>query len=167
MSRQYLNDRWCVRCNKTDPTPYLKKNLKLLPKRGRVLDIGCGNCRNTNFMLEGSNAYSVTPVDMVGDYGQKLVLGKDSLKPTVTGCKYDIILANYVLMFLNKRELYKVFKDIHNICSKVGTCLMIEMYDAKDSYHYDFDHMIVGYFKRRRWSAIRHSKDKCILVKEK
>jgi len=40
-----MNDRWCVRCGRTDPTPYLRKYARLLlGKAGnRVLDLGCGN----------------------------------------------------------------------------------------------------------------------------
>ena len=53
MSRKYLNDKYCVRCNRKDVCPYLRDNYDLVV-RGRekikVLDIGCGNGRNSEFM---------------------------------------------------------------------------------------------------------------------
>jgi len=156
MSRQYLNGKWCVRCGKTSPTPYLSKNLKLLPEKGKVLDIGCGNGRNSRHML--SLGYVVDPVDMAPpDFGTKIVLGKESLPKK----KYDIILANYILMFLNPTERGFVMAEIQGR-SKKGTILMVEMYPAKDAHPYDFE-KIVAHYLDRGWEKLRKSKDKCVL----
>jgi SAM-dependent methyltransferase len=102
MSRKYLNDKWCIRCGRKTPSPYLKNNVKLLPKEGKVLDIGCGNGRNSIFMKE--KGYVVTSVDMVEDFGNKNIIGEDPLPSD----KYDIILDNYILMFLDKKERKQV-----------------------------------------------------------
>lgn len=76
MSKKYLNDRWCVRCGRTTATPYLRKNSKLFPGKGNVLDIGCGNGRNSKYMLD--SGYNVDSIDMVADFGIKCELGKET-----------------------------------------------------------------------------------------
>lgn len=158
MSRKYLNDRWCIRCGRGTATPYLRQYAKLFPDKGRVLDIGCGNGRNTKFM-EGLG-YKVDPVDMAGDFGMKRVLGQEPLPKR----RYDILLANYVLMFLNERERSKVMEEINDRAKK-DAILMIEMYPALDAYEYNLDE-IMGYFLDRDWKKIRKSKERFIVKKE-
>jgi SAM-dependent methyltransferase len=156
MSRKYLNGKWCVRCGKTTPTPYLSKNLKLLPEKGKVLDIGCGNGRNSRHMM--SLGYKVEPVDMAPPkFGSKIILGQESLPKK----KYDIILANYILMFLNQKERKFVMSEIQER-SREGTVLIMEMYPAKDAHDYDFE-KIVAYYLKKGWEKLRKSKDKCVL----
>jgi len=160
MGRQYLNDRWCARCDHKKATPYLRQYAKLFPPApAKVLDIGCGNGRNSRFMMD--LGYDVDGIDMAPvDFGVKIVLGEDDLPNK----KYDIILANFILMFLNKKELKKVNSEILR-CSKKGTTMMIEMYPAKDAYVYDFDN-IVKYYINKGWTKVRKSKDKCVLRRE-
>jgi len=150
-----MNNRWCVRCGKKSPTPYLKKNIKLFPKKGKVLDIGCGNGRNSRYMLD--QGYRVDSIDMAGDFGIKCVLGEDPLPNK----KYDILLANYILMFLDEGMRFKVMAEMISRAKK-NSILMIEMYPAKDAYEYNFDSM-VDYFLDRNWNKVRKSKDKCVL----
>ena len=86
MSRKYLNDKWCVGCGSTEPTPYLRKNIELFPEEGSALDIGCGNGRNSEYLR--NLGYKVDSIDMVDDYGTQIILGKDNLPSK----KYDILL---------------------------------------------------------------------------
>jgi len=158
MSRKYLNNRWCVRCNRNTATPYLRQYVKQFPTKGRVLDIGCGNGRNTRFM-EGLG-YKVDPIDMAGDFGMKRILGQQPLPKR----KYDILLANYVLMFLNEEERSKVLEDLHDR-AKRNAMLMVEMYPALDAYEYNLDN-IMNFFLKKGWKRIRKSKERFILEKE-
>ncbi len=158
MSRKYLNDRWCARCSRNDPTPYLRDNTKHLPKTGTVLDVGCGNGRNSEFMK--SLGYQVTSVDMVDDYGIRTTLGKD---PLPSG-PYNIVLANYILMFLDDQERSNVLQEI-NKQTQLDSILFIEMYAAKDAYTCDLNDSI-DLLKSYGWTTIRKSKDRSILKKE-
>lgn len=150
-----MNGRWCVRCGKDVPTPYLKKNTKLFPEKGKVLDVGCGNGRNSRYMM--SLGYKVDPIDMATDFGIKCILGEDPLPDK----KYDILLANYILMFLDEGARLKVMEEM-NSRAKENSILMIEMYPAKDAYTYNFDSM-VDYFLSKGWEKVRKSKDRCVL----
>jgi SAM-dependent methyltransferase len=129
----------------------------LLPKQGRVLDVGCGNGRNSVYLK--NLGYKVDSVDMAGDFGIKAVLGHDPLPEG----PYDIILANYVLMFLNTKERFRVMRDVNRRASS-GALLFIEMYPAKDGFKYNLDR-IVKYFILRKWAPLRKSKERCILRK--
>jgi len=160
MSRKYLNERWCVRCGKMDPTPFLKemytKHMKVrVDPSLKVLDIGCGNGRNSKYFYGAD----VKPIDMATDYGDKCILGKDKLP----GEEYDVILANYVLMFLNEKERKQVIKEIDRHSCE-GTRLVLEMYAAKDAHPYNWKDLIT-IFKDMGWGTIVNRKDHALLIK--
>ena len=133
MSRKYLNDRWCVRCNKCTPTPYLVKHLdQFLLGFGNdvfIVDMGCGNGRNSKFLKELGYFHTMS-FDMAGSYGLPMILGKE--KFPVRDHSIMAILANYVLMFLNQRERAQVRSEIIRMAAP-GCRLMVELYPAKDS----------------------------------
>jgi len=130
MSRKYINEKWCVRCGKKTPTPYLKKNLSLLKTEGKtVVDVGCGNGRNTIFMRE--QGFNVTPLDMCNNFGEDMILGKD--KFPLEDNLVDIILSNYVMMFLSPEERDQVIGEMKRV-AKPSCMIMLELYGAKDSY---------------------------------
>lgn len=133
MSRQYLNNKYCIRCGRTDPTPYLRKYAYLFThkdyKDQRVVDIGCGNGRNSNYMKE-LGFTDIHSMDMKPDYGVAMHLGKDVLPIEDNTAK--IILANYIFMFLDKKELLQLLREIKRIAAPEAY-LMVELYAAKDS----------------------------------
>ena len=141
MSRKYMIDRWCVRCGRTEPSPFTKRCLTKImvhyalkgePTFGKlVVDIGCGNGRNSNRFLECG--FKVRAFDMNPDCKnvEKIVLGEDRM-PVETD-SVDIVLANYSLMFLDAKERYDVTYDICRILKKSGMFIW-ELYPAKDSF---------------------------------
>lgn len=134
MTRKYMNDRWCVRCGRNKPTPYLHRNahrlVYFLPVEHTVLDLGCGNGRNTTFLR--SLGVNCVGVDMVGDFGIKLTLGKEPLPAIYTG-KISAFLLNYSVMFLDENEREFLYRDIAR-CASPRCMIFIELYPAKDSY---------------------------------
>ena len=183
MSRTYMNDRWCVRCSRTGMTPFLKSSLPkltaLLAEAGiatdaaYVIDIGCGNGRNLTglqdhgFKREHMHGYDMCP----SARDIRLMLGRDSF-PAIDGST-DLILANYVLMFLNDLELMQVFNEINRV-AKPGALLVIELYPAKDSRIKNDAEMVAfqGAVRSRlelqlppdlRWDRVRWNKGKCVL----
>jgi ubiquinone/menaquinone biosynthesis C-methylase UbiE len=138
MSRKYMNEKWCVRCGRKTPTPFLVKCAgKIGDVHGKnVLDIGCGNGRNSVYMQTlGANVYAF---DMNDDFGTKIVLGHDKI-PRPDACM-DIIMANYVLMFLDKKEQNQVFHEVRRLLKPDGYFIW-ELYPAKDSNYPTQDEM--------------------------
>ena len=173
MSRKYVNEKWCVRCGRKTPCPYLKKNIKLLNGK-TVVDIGCGNGRNSVYMKD--LGYDVVAIDMAvedalkgGINAHSVVLGHDKL-PLNKGYA-DIILANYIFMFLDMGELSCILSEIQRI-SHVGTKLVVELYPAKDSYCKDNNqcekllNFIILQLSEKSWKCIRKSKDRFIVEKK-
>ena len=103
-----------------------------------IVDIGCGNGRNSKFLKEMGYS-NVVAFDMADDYGYKMVLGEERF-PLLSESA-DVILANYVLMFLDKKERRNVISEINRI-AKPGCNIMMELYPAKDSYAKSKDKML-------------------------
>jgi len=142
MTRKYMNDRWCVRCSRLGPTPYLRNHWqKLLPRNGagehivsaRIMDIGCGNGRNVEFMRRQGYTNTVA-FDMANDYGYKITLGRERFP--LLDDSVSVVLANYVFMFLDPKERKQVIKEIKRLADPgyTGCRIMVELYPAKDSF---------------------------------
>lgn len=133
MTRQYLNDRWCIRCGRKDPTPYLRKHVDIIehciPKGAIVADLGCGNRRNTIFMM--NHGYQAIGIDMADGADRTCVIGKDPLpfKDSSVG----VFLLNYLLMFLAPGERMVLYHEMKR-CAAPKCLAVVELYPAKDSY---------------------------------
>jgi SAM-dependent methyltransferase len=176
--REYMNKRWCVRCNKPDATPFLKKvyesHLCELLCVGAELylptcvDLGCGNGRNTEFMRK--HGFRVIPIDHAsGTAGYRdVVLGESDLP--VFDQSVGVVLANYVLMFLTPVQGVNVLREINRITA-VGGYLVLEYYPAKDSWCPDVDSALrmqstdITWFNVRGWETIKNLKHRAVLRK--
>jgi len=174
MTRQHMNDKWCVRCNRKDPTPYLKKNVHLFVEdrcnetcrfgdwQGlHVLDIGCGNGRNMDAMKRIGFRH-IVGFDMAGDVGHAFTLGQKPLP--IFENTVDIVLANYVFMFLSSDERKQLISDIQKAACPDCT-IMVELYPAKDSEAPTESTMVKlqkEVFDQLGWSKIRYSKGRFI-----
>ena len=162
MTRKYVNDRWCARCGKKGATPFVREMLlkhgNFFTNKSTMVDIGCGNGRNSEYFRQMYN--TVDSLDMVADYqhGTEFKLGKEEFPQPI----YDVVLANYIFMFLNKRERAQVKRQIQSSTDK-DSIMLIEMYAAKDAHPYDFKAEFVEYFKKRGWEALVNRKDKCFM----
>jgi ubiquinone/menaquinone biosynthesis C-methylase UbiE len=120
-----------VRCNTHKPSPYLVAKLpEMIVELGkyggelRVVDIGGGNGRNTEYL----RSYGIpwcTLVDKEGDMGVcHNLTGKRRLPFKKEYA--DIVLLNYVMMFIPKRHHVRILQDIVRIIKPDGF-LMVEM----------------------------------------
>jgi hypothetical protein len=152
------------------PTPYLKKHwAKLIPATCNrqelpVMDIGCGNGRNLKFMRQLGCTNSIA-FDMAGDYGHKLILGEETFP--VLNNSVSVILANYVFMFLDKKERNQVIGEITRM-AKPDCRIMIELYPAKDSFaptEKQCTDLQKELFRQLGWEKILYSKRRFIATK--
>lgn len=181
MSLTYLNERYCARCNRYAATPYLRDNVKLFKddtpigrsgdwhgwKDKLVLDLGCGNMRNTDFLRQEGFLY-VMPMDMApGKDGLEIVLGEDHLPCSESMA--DVILTNYIFMFLNPRERKFLCSEINRVAAP-HCMLMMELYASKHSFAKTVEEtekmkqQLLRKFKD--WDVIRSSKERFILRKK-
>lgn len=160
MKKKTTDGKTCIRCGKKTPSPYLKKIEPFIrfmigpfnkPEDVHVLDVGCGNGRNSEFMKK--IGYKVTSIDMVDDYGKKVLLGKEKFPEK----KFDIYLLNYVLMFLSKEERMHVIKEIERT-SNGPSSIVIEMYPALDSEEYNWEGLVSS-LQERQWFRFDIQKD--------
>lgn len=152
-----------VRCHSERETPYIRRFLPTLtsPKSGLVVDLGCGNLRNTKYARSlGYN--NVLSYDKAGDFGIKLDLGKDKIP--IRRRKASIILCNYLLCFLNESERQHLIGEIKRIAKK-GCFLFVEMYHAKKALPYDIGNILELFSDS--WSIRHVSKDRFIIQRIK
>lgn len=175
MSRQYINEKWCVRCSKKEPTPYLRDKAKLLRPEtlGQIcVDIGCGNGRNSLWATK--QGYRVIPFDMAGNCmvkSNECMLGHEQL--TLTARSVRLVLMNYVAMFLDRKERRQVVDEIKRIAD-VGCQVVVELYPAKDSEAPDEpacerlrDELLKCFSTRAGWVTQHKVKNRFIVCKVK
>ena len=168
MSRKLVNGRPSIRGGAwRTPSPYLKRNLTLLAEGidrrwGVVVDLGCGNGRNSEFLAK-KGFRRIHSYDMLDDYGEALVIGRDRVP--LVACGVSLILANYLLMFLGKRELENALTEIKRIAVP-GCKLVVELYNAKESRTPTKDKMLrlqADIVRRLGWTEIKSSRGRFIV----
>lgn len=131
MSRKYMLDRWCVRCHREEPTPFVRKLFKVsLTLKMNALDLGCGNGRNTNYLR--SRGWEVLGVDMNADFEGCIqhTLGTSPL-PVFSNTVHCVLLT-YCLMFLTPEERKYLYNEVLRVLTPTGF-VVVELYPAKDS----------------------------------
>jgi len=172
-------DRWCVRCGRNGPTPYIRKNIGLLAdpdisdKAIGILDVGCGNGRNSEF-LRGLGFWNIMALDMHPTYKnaircgtEGIVLGQSEL-PVSSGV-VDLIVATYVMMFLSRSERKQLLSELSR-AAKIGCRMVVELYPAKDSETPSAEAVakLQNELKKSlklQWDVLKESKDRFIAVK--
>jgi len=147
-----------IRCNKETPTPYISRFLPSLnvPRNGLVLDLGCGNLRNTNFAI--SLGFSnIRSFDRAGDFGEKLDLSNNNIP--VEDHSVSLVLCNYLLCFFTNKQRRHLASEINRV-AKGGTYLIVELYPAKDGISYNTLE-VRSLFSE--WTTKHASKDRFIL----
>ena len=160
-----IDGRISSRCNGQKPTPYLRKIMPLIcckyrPLNSYAIDLGCGNLRNSIY-VHNQFKFEVTPYDMAGDYGNKLVLGRDRINEATNSV--NLILCNYLLMFLTDDERVQTANEITRV-AKRGCFLIVELYEAKTGLPYD-EEKILGLFNDRGWECLHKEKNRFTVKK--
>jgi SAM-dependent methyltransferase len=162
MSRKLVDNKWVVRCGRTTPSPYIKDNLWILIPKGcdkkTILDIGCGNGRNMNYLKKYASKYVGLDIFPSCQNAQQFEIGNDRLPDIYMG--WDLILVNYVFMFLNAVERKMLIEDIKKTSSSICK-IVVELYPAKDSHIKNDKEMVKmqeRIFKQLNWSTIKYTK---------
>ena len=166
MRKKLANNKLSVRININTPTPYLKNNLKLLiPKncdKKNILDIGCGNGRNMKYLEKYASKILGLDMNPTCPNSEFFNIGKDNLPSTYMG--WDLILVNYVFMFLSPKERNQLISEIKRI-SSLDCKIVVELYPAKDSYikeNKDMLEMLDELIKGLGWAILKSGKGKFI-----
>jgi len=98
--------------------------IKYLPSSAKVLDLGCGEGRNSFFLAR--NNFNVTAIDISKEGIKKLKefakKEKLKIKAEVSDVKsylqdcerFDAIIVMYVLQFIDEKNIFKVIKNIQS-----------------------------------------------------
>ena len=130
-SEEYFNSTLNV-----DMTNTYKEFLKLVPKDGKILDLGCGSGRDSmNFMKLG---YEVTAVDGSKELAKKAsaLLGKEVIASTFEELelkeKFHGIWACASLLHIKREDLKTVLNNLYNNLDDNGVFYMSFKYGEKE-----------------------------------
>ena len=130
-SEEYFNSTLNV-----DMTNTYKPFLKLVPKGGKILDLGCGSGRDSmNFMKLG---YEVTAVDGSKELAKKAsaLLGKEVIASTFEELelkeKFHGIWACASLLHIKREDLKTVLNNLYNNLEDNGVFYMSFKYGEKE-----------------------------------
>ena len=130
-SEEYFNSTLNVNMTNT-----YKAFLKLVPKGGKILDLGCGSGRDSmNFMKLG---YEVTAVDGAKELAKKasVLLGKEVIVSTFEELelkeKFHGIWACASLLHIKREDLKIVLNNLYNNLEDNGVFYMSFKYGEKE-----------------------------------
>ena len=120
------------------PTPWLRKVFKQMmdagfdPHRKWCLDLGAGNGRNSDWLRKQGmqrQAYDPSPPNGYVYYWNGL-----GWPPYASMYMYDVILLQYVLMFVPENARRKI-AGVINAAARIGCVLVLEAYEAKNQHY--------------------------------
>lgn len=141
-------------------TYFYNYHLKNFKKNSRILDYGCGNCRNFNFLVEkGFDVYGTDISKSVIAQNKKkfpkfknnLFLG-DLKKINFKSNFFDSIISDASLYYQTKKEMFDTVEKFYEIMKKNG---IIRIYTKSIYDNYYFDHKRKNSFeyivKNKHW----------------
>ena len=163
MYKRMVDKRVSVQYTGSKPSPFLVKHHNMMDDEYPILDIGCGNMRNTKWLR--SKGYLVFPIDMIRPqcYGSDSVVLKTLPRDSLPTGYYDGFLLNYVLMFMSNKERTRICKQIDSR-ARPSAIVFIEMYESVSGKSYDLK-KIIGEYIDRGWWVVRKQNNRCILRK--
>jgi ubiquinone/menaquinone biosynthesis C-methylase UbiE len=140
---------------------YARELLAILPRRGILLDVGCGSCQVTTYMApEFDQVYGIDfsesmlgaarqRVESFGLNNVQLLFGTASAFPTAV-THADVILTSAVAQYFSHEDFACHLKECRRILNREGVILVALVPDCarKRTYYY-------GYFSANRFRHLR------------
>lgn len=120
-----LGKEYLKKIDKSTP-PEFKQFIKFLPRRGKILEIGCAGGRDAIKFIK--NGFQYTGIDLVDIFlkeARKRAPQGKFIKMDVSKLKFpkiyfDAIWANAILLHLTKKDILQVLKKMHEVLKYKG-----------------------------------------------
>jgi len=143
------------------------------PPIPKAIDIGCGDGRNSDHLVRCG--FSVRALDMRPDYRHAefvpWMAGRDPIP--AGNDEFDLVLCQYLLMFLSDDEIYHLLLEIERVLKPEGF-VIVELQKVKSGRDVELSR-VVDFFlkdvhltrrqqgKRGDWKVFHMMRDRCVL----
>ena len=135
----YWNKYYKLKRSPLSPSSFAKYCEKMyLKKNKKLLEIGCGNARDSLFFNKKMNVTAIDKSDTIISKNISLnskinfICLDINKKKFFSLGKFEFIYARFFLHSINERLQNKLFNNIKNLCHKKKTLLMLEFRTIKD-----------------------------------
>lgn len=131
-----------VRYHKSNPSPFLVQSLpvikesitsRLQNKSPVMADLGAGNGRNLVCMMDHLPSLTCMAYDLRSDHTMVQQLDLSKGRWPINNDSVDLILCQYLLMFMDTDGIKHTLSEINRIASK-HCVLVLELFSAKQSH---------------------------------